>query len=90
MEKDTVFVETSAAASDFESEDTRVVRASDGRLSRINPNTGEVSTVAVGQLGSQGSKGYPPTWIFNGVAVDPSGAIYVTGGIANVFYRVEP
>ena len=62
MEKDTVFVETSAAASDFEFEDTRVVRASDGRLSRINPNTGEVSTVAVGlELGSQGSKGYPPT-----------------------------
>ena len=37
--------------------------------------------------------GFPsehPTWIFNGVAVGPSGAIYVTGDIANVLYRIEP
>ena len=68
-----------------------VVETGAERLSCINPDTGEVSTVAVGlELGSEGSKGYPPTWIFNGVAVGPSGAIYVTGDIANVLYRIEP
>jgi glucose/arabinose dehydrogenase len=28
--------------------------------------------------------------IFNGVAVGPSGAIYITGDVANVLYRIEP
>ena len=41
------------------------------------------------ELGAEGSKGYPPSWIFNGVAVGPSGAIYVTGDISNVLYRIE-
>ncbi len=68
-----------------------VVETGAGRLSSIDLGTGEVSTVAVGlELGSEGSEGYPPTWIFNGVAVGPSGAIYVTGDIANVLYRIEP
>jgi len=68
-----------------------VVETGVGRLSRIDLVTGEVSTVAVGlELGAEGAKDYPPTWIFNGVAVGPSGAIYVTGDIANVLYRIEP
>ena len=68
-----------------------VVETGAGRLSSIDLETGKVSTVAEGlELGAQGAEGYPPTWIFNGVAVGPSGAIYVTGDIANVLYRIEP
>jgi glucose/arabinose dehydrogenase len=32
----------------------------------------------------------PPTWIFNGVAVGPSGAVYVSGDVENVIYRIQP
>jgi sugar lactone lactonase YvrE len=68
-----------------------VVETGAGRLSSIDLETGEVKTVAEGLLlGAEGAEGYPPTWIFNGVAVGPSGVIYITGDIANVLYRIEP
>jgi sugar lactone lactonase YvrE len=68
-----------------------VIETGVGRLSSIDLETGKVSTVAEGlELGAQGVEGYPPTWIFNGVAVGSSGVIYVTGDIANVLYRIEP
>jgi DNA-binding beta-propeller fold protein YncE len=67
-----------------------VVEAGAGRLSRIDPATGEVSTIAEGlQLGAEGPPGVPGTWGFNGVAVGPSGTMYVTGDIGNVLYRIE-
>jgi LPXTG-motif cell wall-anchored protein len=67
-----------------------VVEAGAGRLSLINTKTGEVSAVAEGlELGAEGTPGMPPTWGFNGVAVGPSGAIYVTGDIGSVLYRIE-
>ena len=67
-----------------------VVEAGAGRLSRINTRTGEVSTVAEGlELGAEGTPGMPATWGFNGVAVGQSGAIYVTGDIGSVLYRIE-
>jgi sugar lactone lactonase YvrE len=67
-----------------------VVEAGAGRLSRIDLATGEVSTIAEGlQLGAEGAPGFPAIWGFNGVAVGPSGTIYVTGDIANVLYRIE-
>jgi sugar lactone lactonase YvrE len=66
-----------------------VVESGAGRLSRIDPRTGRVSTVADGlALGAQGIPGLLPTWIFNDVAVGPSGTIYVTGDKANVLYRL--
>jgi sugar lactone lactonase YvrE len=68
-----------------------VVEAGAGRLSHIDIATGEVRTVAEGlELGAEGVAGFPAVWLFNGVAVGPSGAIYVTGDIGNVLYRVEP
>jgi glucose/arabinose dehydrogenase len=64
-----------------------VVESGARRLSRIDLATGRVSTVATGlALGAPGVPGLPPTWIFNGVAVGPSGAIYVSGDRANVLY----
>ena len=67
-----------------------VVETGIGQLSRIDPATGDVTPVAQGlALGAQGAPGTPPTWIFNGVAVGAEGAIYVTGDIGNVVYRIE-
>ena len=68
-----------------------VVETGAGRLSRIDLTTGEVSVVAEGlALGAEALPGMAPTGNFNGVAVGPSGAIYVTGDIANVLYRFKP
>jgi sugar lactone lactonase YvrE len=67
-----------------------VVEAGARRLSLINTRTGQVSAVAEGlELGAEGTPGMPATWGFNGVAVGPSGAIYVTGDIGSVLYRIE-
>ena len=68
-----------------------VVEAGAGRLSRIDLLTGVVSKVVDGlELGAEAIPGLIPTWIFNGVAVGPSGYIYVTGDISNVLYRFKP
>lgn len=69
--------------------DLLVVETGAGRLSRIQPTNGEVSPVVDGlDLGAQAPPNAPPTWVFNGVAVGPSGVIYVTGDVSNVLYRV--
>lgn len=68
-----------------------VVEAGAGRLSRIDLTTGEVTVVAEGlKLGAPGVAGMPPIWMFNGVAVGPSGAIYITGDVTGVLYRIWP
>ena len=69
-----------------------VVEAGAGRLSRIDLTTSEVSVVADGlELGAPAIPGStPPTFQFNGVTVGPSGAIYVTGDMTNVIYRIWP
>jgi hypothetical protein len=68
-----------------------VVEAGAGRLSRIDLATGEVSCVADNlKLGAQAAPGTPPIGAFNGVAVGPSGTIYVTGDIDNLLYRFNP
>ncbi len=65
-----------------------VVESDAGRLSRIDVRTGEVTTVVDGIAPCLQSD--HPTWIFNGVAVGPSGVIYATCDAANSLYRVEP
>ena len=68
-----------------------VVEAGGGRLSRIDPRTGRVTTVADGLgIGLQGSAGVPPTWALSSVAVQRNGTIFVTGDVADVVYRLRP
>jgi len=67
-----------------------VVESGAGRLSRIDVSTGAVTTMTDGlDLGAAASPSMPPTWVFNGVAVGPSGAIYVTGDKTDVLYRLR-
>jgi sugar lactone lactonase YvrE len=67
-----------------------VVESGAGRLSRIDPDSGVVTTVAEDlELGAPAPPNSPPTSIFSGVAVGPSGNIYVTGDTANVLYRFQ-
>jgi sugar lactone lactonase YvrE len=67
-----------------------VVETGAGRLSRIDTETGEVSLVADDlALGYPAAPGFPPTYVFNGVDVGPSGNIYVTGDIDNVLYCIK-
>ncbi len=64
-----------------------VVEAGAGRLTRVDIATGTKSVVADRlELGAPGLL----TAGFNGVAVGPSGAIYVTGDVSNVLYRIWP
>jgi LPXTG-motif cell wall-anchored protein len=67
-----------------------VVESLAGRLSRINQSSGSVSLVAEGlNVGAPGPANMPPLWILDGVAVGPSGAIYVGGDKANEVYRID-
>lgn len=69
--------------------DLLVVESGAGRVSRINLETGVISTVVEGlELGVVGS--IFPWGNFNGIAVGTSGYIYVTGDTANVLYRLKP
>jgi len=66
-----------------------VVETGASRLSRIDLSTGEVTKVVDGlELSGPALEGYPPTWLFDGVDIGPSGDFYVSGGGANVIYRV--
>ena len=60
------------------------------RLSRIDLITGEKTVIAEGlEFGGPGLEGTPPTFFFDSVTVSPSGDIYVTGGGANIIYRIS-
>ncbi|MEL4456418.1 hypothetical protein [Lutimonas vermicola] len=71
-----------------------VVETGESRLSRIdlNKDAGENVTIIAEnlELSAPALPGGLPTWWFDGVAVGPSGDIYVTGGGANALYRVSP
>ena len=56
---------------------------------RVNVATGAISAVATGlAVGTPQHPGMPPTWVFDGVAVAPSGTIYVSSYGENVVYRI--
>ena len=62
-----------------------------GRLSYIDVATGKVSTVAEGMhVGLPAPQGLPPFWVMTGIAVGPSGTIYVTDDAGSALYRIEP
>ncbi|MFN8446169.1 MAG: serine hydrolase [Caldilineaceae bacterium] len=65
-----------------------VVEAGTGRLSTIELETGERQTLATGLQTGLATANAPSFWIFNGVAVDGDGNIYVSGDVANVIYRI--
>jgi sugar lactone lactonase YvrE len=64
-----------------------VAESDAGRLSHIDLATGKVTTVVEGIAPCLQSN--HPTWIFNGVAVAPSGVIYATCDAGNALYRIE-
>lgn len=59
-----------------------------GCLKRIDPATGSVTVVATGL--PRCLLGDHPTWIFNGVAVGPSGTIYITSDSESALYCIRP
>lgn len=66
-----------------------VVETGENRLSRIDLSNGEVSILFENlELSGPGLEGSVPTWWFDGVAVGPSGDIYVSAWGPNVIYRV--
>jgi sugar lactone lactonase YvrE len=68
-----------------------VVETGTGRLLRMDLGSKEVSTVAEGlSVGEPGLEGGVPCGVKSSVTVGPSGAIYVTGEVDNVIYRIEP
>ena len=70
--------------------DLVVVEAAVGRVSRIDLGDGSVTVVAEGLgLGGPPPPLMPPTWLFNGVAVGEGDAVYVTGDVANVVYKLQ-
>jgi len=66
-----------------------VVETGAGRLSRISLATGAVDEIASGlEVGLAAFPGIPPSFFLSGVTVDAAGAIYVTGDVGRVLYRV--
>ena len=67
-----------------------VVETGAARLSRIDIATGEVTVIAAGleMFGKTAPEGTVPTWGFEGVTVNASGAIFVSGQTNNRIYRI--
>ena len=65
-----------------------VVEAGASRLTRFDFAAGEVTILVEGLELFGPGLGAPPTWGFDGVAVGPSGNIYVSGAGARVIYKV--
>jgi sugar lactone lactonase YvrE len=68
-----------------------VVEGTAGRVSRVRPQTGAVTPVVGDLLLSMVGEGaLPPFGAINGIAVGPSGAVYVAGDLGNLVYRLVP
>ncbi|MEJ2581964.1 MAG: hypothetical protein P8127_10095 [Acidobacteriota bacterium] len=67
------------------------VEGTAGRVSRIHLESGAVTPVVSGlELSASGAGMLPPFSTFNGIAVGPSGALYVTGDLGVKVYRLVP
>jgi sugar lactone lactonase YvrE len=68
-----------------------VVEGTAGRVSRLRLATGAVTPVAGGlALSTSGAGALPPFGLINGIAIGPSGAVYVAGDLGNLVYRLVP
>jgi len=66
-----------------------VMETGTSSLRRVDLDDGTISTVMDNiEPGGPALPGTPPTWGFDGVAVGPSGDIYVTGGAENIIYKI--
>lgn len=66
-----------------------MVETGASRLSRIDLAAGEVTVIMEGlELSGPRLEAAPPTWLFHGVTIDSSGDIYISGGGANVSYKI--
>ncbi|MEL7107845.1 MAG: hypothetical protein AAGL99_01150 [Pseudomonadota bacterium] len=65
-----------------------VVEAETGRVTKIEEN-GDRHELAAIPAGAPGAAGMPPSQVFNGVAIDPDGNLFVTGEAARVLYRIN-
>ncbi|MDI3484974.1 MAG: hypothetical protein PWQ50_194 [Methanolobus sp.] len=67
-----------------------VVETGTGTLSKIDLDTGEINTLVENlEVGAETVPGMTPNYIFSGVAVSPSGTIYITGDKTNALYRIQ-
>jgi hypothetical protein len=68
-----------------------VVEGTAGRVSRVRPESGSVTPLASGlALSAVGEGMLPPFATLNGIAVGPSGAVYVAGDLGNRVYKLTP
>jgi sugar lactone lactonase YvrE len=68
-----------------------VVETGTQRLVEVDPATGAIATIATNlPVGIPPVPEVPPTWVFNGVAIDPFGAIYVSLDAQNKLLKVWP
>lgn len=70
-----------------------VVESGAARLSRVDPTSGAVTQLVSGLAVSADGGGaamMPPYGLLNGIAVSPSGTIYVAADAANAVYRMKP
>jgi hypothetical protein len=56
----------------------------------IDLDNGNIHTVIEGiKPGVPAAPFAPPTWIFSDISVGSSGALFITGDVENVVYRIE-
>ncbi len=68
-----------------------VVETGADQITRIDPSTGEKSALATGlPIGMEGPPGMPPTYVFNGIAIDDCGMVYVTVDSERSVLRLTP
>ncbi|MCU0303553.1 MAG: hypothetical protein MUC56_05810 [Thermoanaerobaculales bacterium] len=68
-----------------------VVEGTAGRVVRVRPETGSVTPLVSGlALSMQGAGMLPPFGVLNGIAIGPSGSIYVAGDLGPLVYRLVP
>lgn len=65
-----------------------VVEAAVARVVHIDPD-GNRNVLATLPAGSPGAPGLPPSQIFNGVAMDADGNLFITGEASRVLYRLK-